>query len=597
MRIAFFLRALLFAVLAAGLPGHALAEIVYGEAAKAEKAAPEPKLRIASKVTGPRLKLAPVTDADAERVRAANERGPSKSPDHAFSPQRVFIGVERPLETQEAAGQLARGLDWTAVEGGQAARLSATSPDAPAMRVALNLAGVSTDLEMVFFGSASPDKLFGPYRVGDIADRATPWWSPLTEGETLTVEFFAPARAAGVDPRIANVAHLFSNPAARLIDKRLQDIGKAGSCNVDIPCSPLRTSTAFQNAVSSVAQMVFNDGSFTGLCTGTLLNDTDSSTQKPYLFSANHCFDAEDFQRSATQLQAVASTLTTLWFFEATTCGSSTVNPNWQQVGGGATYLYSNVQSDALFIRLNNQPPAGAFYSGYDTSQIGVGSGTTGIHHPQGDLKKVSQGSVIGFNRWDSSTASNQYIEIRWSSGTTEGGSSGSSFFTLANGQYVVRGGLRGGSALCSNPNGTDLFSRFDQIYPNISQYLAAQTMITPITNVTGLWWVPSEAGWGLNLVYHSGSNVVFATWFTFGQDGKRTWLGFPAGHWTSPTSFTGTLYQTSGPSFTGAFDASQVNTVAIGSATFTLSDADNATWSWTANGFSGTKSVRRFSF
>ena len=597
MRNAFLLRALLFAAFAGAAAGPVCAEIVLGEPAKVEKSAPEPKLRIASKSTGPRLKLAPVTDRDAERVREANARGRSKNPELSFTPQRVFIGVERPLETQEAAAQAPRGLDWVATDGGQAARLSATSPDAPAVRVALDLTGVSADVEMVFFGSRSPDKLFGPYRVGDIADRTTPWWSPLTEGDTLTVEFFAPARAEGADPRIANVSHLFTNPADRTFDKRLQDIGRAGSCNVDIPCSALNNSSAFQNAVASVAQMVFNDGSFTGLCTGTLLNDTDTSTQKPYFFSANHCFDDEDTVRTASQLQAVANTLTTLWFFHASACGSGTANPNWQQVGGGATYLYSNRQSDALFIRLNNQPPSGAFYSGYDTGLIGVGTATTGIHHPQGDLKKVSQGSVLGFNRWDSTTASNQYIEIRWSSGTTEGGSSGSSFFTLANGQYVVRGGLRGGSALCSNPNGTDLFSRFDQVYPNISQYLAAPASITPITNVTGLWWVPSEAGWGLNLVYHSGSNVVFATWFTFGQDGKRTWLGFPAGHWTSPTTFTGTLYQASGPAFTGPYDTSQVNTVAIGSATFTLSDADNATWSWTANGFSGTKTVRRFSF
>lgn len=598
MTLRLLLRLALLAALA-GAAGGTHAQVVYGEPAKAEKAAPEARLRISAKAPGPRLKLAPVVEAEVERVRAANARAATgKTPGAHVNLRRVVIGVERARQTRAAAAIAPRGLDWTAVDGGDAARLSVTSPDAPALRVALDLLDVSTDLEMVFFGSRSPDKLFGPYRVGDIADRTSAWWSPVTEGETLSVEFFAPRRLGGSDPRVANVAHLFSSPATRGIDKRLQDIGDAGSCNVDIACSPLRTSSAFQNAAASVAQMVFNDAGVTILCTGTLLNDSDTGTQRPWFFSANHCFDENSAPfRTASQMQSVANTLTTLWFFEAATCGSSTVNPNWQQVGGGATFLYNNVQADALFLRLNNQPPAGAFYSGWDAGTVNVGAGTTGIHHPQGDLKKVSEGSIIGFNRWDSTTAANQYIEIRWSSGTTEGGSSGSSFFTLNNGQYVVRGGLRGGTALCSNLSGTDLYSRFDQVYPSISQYLSSATTIPPIANVTSLWWIPAESGWGLNLIHRSASNIVFGTWFTYGADGKRLWLVVPSATWTSSTTFSGTLYQGSGPAFSGFFDPNLVTTTPIGSVTFTLSDANNGTLTWTANGLSGTKSVRRFEF
>src|SRR5258706_4395232 len=348
LRIALFLAASILAgtSLAQGLPR------VFGEPAKAENAPPEPVLRIAAKITGPHVKLAPVTDIEIEKVRAQNDRARSGAGARA-NLKRVAIGIERGLET--AAAPVARGLDWVTVDGGRAARLSATSPDAPAVRVALDLLDVPTDIEMVFFGSKEREKLFGPYRVGDIADRSATWWSPLTPGETLTVEFFAPRRdpAAGSDPRIANVAHLFTNPATRSLAKTLQDIGDSGSCNVDIQCSSLRTSSAFLNAVASVAQMVFNDAQFTYLCTGTLLNDNDTSTQKPWFFSANHCFDSDSTRKTASQMQTVANTLTTLWFFEAAACNSGTVNPNWQQMGGGATYLYNNYPSDALFLRLN----------------------------------------------------------------------------------------------------------------------------------------------------------------------------------------------------------------------------------------------------
>ncbi len=570
--------------LAQGLP------VVFGEPARTEKQAEAPRLRMATPAAAQRVQLAPVTDQDVETVRAENRRA-RIARDTGVNLKRVVVGINRGLE-------VAKALGWTQVAGGRAARLAVTSPDAAAMRASIDLLGVPTDTEMVFFGSRSPDRLFGPYRVGEIADRSVPWWSPMTEGETLTVEFFAPGQGAGSDPRIAGVGHFFTSPAERGIDKRLQDIGDAGSCNVDIPCSSLTASSAFRNVAESVAQMVFVDSGFAVLCTGTLLNDMDASTQKPWFFSANHCFDnASAPFKTAAQMQAVANTLTTLWLFEASACGSGTLNPGWQQLGGGATYLYSNAQSDALFLRLNAQPPNGAFFAGWDANAVSVGSATVGIHHPQGDLKKVSEGSIVGFARWDSTSTANQYIEIRWSSGTTEGGSSGSGLFTLTGSQYLLRGGLRGGSALCTNPTGTDFFSRFDQIYPAISQYLSVTPSVTPFANVTSLWWIPSESGWGLNLIHRSGSNIVFGTWYTYGADGKRTWFVMPSGSWSSPNTYSGTLYTTSGPAFTGPFDPALVTITPVGTGTLTFSDANNATWTYSVNGLSGTKSIRRFEF
>jgi hypothetical protein len=260
--------------------------VVFGEPVRAEKQMEVPRLRLATPAAAKRVLLAPVTDSDVETVRAENRRARIAN-DSRVNLKRVVVGINREPEVETAVKE----LGWTNVAGGRAARLAVTSPDAAAMRVAIDLLGVSTDVEMVFFGSQSPERLFGPYRVAEIADRSIPWWSPMTEGETLTVEFFAPRQTSSADPRIAGVGHLFTNPAERGIDKRLQDIGDAGSCNVDIPCSTLNASSAFRNVAQSVAQMVFADSGFTVLCTGTLLNDTDASTQKPWFFSANHCFD------------------------------------------------------------------------------------------------------------------------------------------------------------------------------------------------------------------------------------------------------------------------------------------------------------------
>jgi lysyl endopeptidase len=164
----------------------------------------------------------------------------------------------------------------------------------------------------------------------------------------------------------------------------------------------------------------------------------------------------------------------------------------------------------------------------------------------------------------------------------------------------VLRGGLRGGAALCSNTTGLDYFSRFDQIYPSISQYLGTASGgggVVPFTNVTALWWVPAESGWGLNLIHRSASNIVFGTWYTYGADGKRTWFVMPSGSWSSTNTYSGSLYRTSGPAFTMAYDQALVTTTAVGTGTLTFTDANNGTWSYTVDGVSGVKAIQRFPF
>ena len=147
---------------------------------------------------------------------------------------------------------MAEGFAWKAVPGGHAAQVSVTSPEAGSLRLAIDLAGAPPEVEMVFFGSADPRRLEGPVKVADVADRTSPWWSPLTEGEMQTVEFFVPSRHAPSELPMAVVgaSHVFTTVASRFT-KRVQDIGDAAACNVDLPCSPLASDSGFRNAANS----------------------------------------------------------------------------------------------------------------------------------------------------------------------------------------------------------------------------------------------------------------------------------------------------------------------------------------------------------
>ena len=580
-----FTRFLAAAMLATACASIAQMPSVQGEPALTPKALAVSALRLTS--APPRFVLSPITDGELSRVRQANQN----------SRKWLAIGIVRPVD---AVGSLpvAPDLAWSPVRGGFAAQVAVSSPQAGALRLAIDLADVPNDVEMVFYGSAAPERLLGPMRVGEIADRSVPWWSPLTDGEAQTVEFFAPGTSdpRGLSLRVTAASHVFTTIASAF-RKRVSEIGRAGACNLDIQCSPLQASQAFLDARNAVAQMVFNRDGFIGLCTGTLLNDADASTQTPWFYGANHCFENDQLPyKTPAQMQAVASTLNTLWFFEAISCNSQ-APPPFSQSFSGATLLYNNPGADVLFLRLNSAPPAGAFFVGWDANAVASGAAIVVMHHPEGDLKKVSQGSVVRFSTPQPPLLggpTTPFSEVKYNSGTTEGGSSGAGLFTFNGSQYVLRGGLYGGGAFCSSPTESDWYSQFDKVYTALAPYLGASS--GGVTDYSDLWWNPAESGWGLNIIQHASRNI-FAVWYTYGIDARPTWFTVPGGTWTSTNTFTGAVYATSGPAANGAFDPARVRANPVGTATLTFSDANNGTWTYDINGTSGTKVISRQPF
>jgi hypothetical protein len=336
------------------------------------------------------------------------------------------------------------------------------------------------------------------------------------------------------------------------------------------------------------------------LCTGQLLNDT-SSSHTPWFFSANHCFDNESAPfKTPVQMQTVASTVETLWFFEAVTCShpSDKTVPNYVQLNGGSTYLYSNQPSDVLMVKLNSAAPAGSYFAGWNANALVVGTAVVVAHHPEGDLKKVSQGSLVADSMFPGTTATNLFNEVKYSSGTTEPGSSGAGLFSFDGTDYQLRGALFGGGAACStsNPNvdngDSDWYSQFDKAYAALQPYLSPA--VVPATNYSDLWYNANESGWGLNIVQHT-SNLLFAVWFVYAPNSSPTWYTFTNGTWTTPTSYSGQVFATTGPPASSAtFNGASVTVRQAGVGTLSFSDSSNGTFSYTVDGSTGQKAITR---
>ena len=111
--------------------------------------------------------------------------------------------------------------------------------------------------------------------------------------------------------------------------------------------------------------------------------------------------------------------------------------------------------------------------------------------------------------------------------------------------------------------------------------------------NYQDLWWKSSESGWGVNIT-HQG-DILFATWFTYGADGKGLWLVMSNGAKVNDGVYSGALYRTTGPAFDSAtWSPSQVGVTPVGTGTFTFTDANNGTFAYVVNGVTQSKAITR---
>jgi len=438
-------------------------------AVKAARAAPATPM-LAAGAPALQVVLAPPAASELAALKAMNSdsgRNARRTREKALA---VGFGREIPAGSRTIP---LSALTWVADgEGGRSARIEVRSPNATSLRVALQLPATDPDLTVQFAGAGVNAQAFAAVPANVVAQdtqRFGQYWSPVLEGEIATIEFHAAAGVVldGLMLTLPRVAHqVASNAELRALSaKTVDEIGQAQSCNIDLAC--VAPSAALASAAKAVAQLLYvgdRDGN-QYLCTGTLLNDLTSSNT-PYLFTAAHCMFSAD----------AAHTLNTFWFFDAVACGSKAIPP-YVQLTGGAALLGRSQDHDWALVRLNEAPPEGVMFSAWSADPVPLNVVTTTLHHPMGDLKKWTQGYVGQpvFNA--DSVVNGTFNEVLYTSGITEGGSSGSALLTLlgAGGYYEVRGGISEGNTVScpvAPGAGFDDYSRVEDMLPLMRQYL-----------------------------------------------------------------------------------------------------------------------------
>jgi hypothetical protein len=420
------------------------------------------------------------TNEVAHRVSAAPwdasivETSKAAAPNVSDRTKPLQIGYPRDIPAAARSLPLA-SLRWqTLADNSRVARVEVLAADAAAVRIGYRIDGPAAGLQLRFAG-VGRDEVY--------ASDATPSgeliWSPVLEGESSTLELriMPGVDTAQMGVTLETLSHLIASPS-NMGQKDIRQIGQSGSCNIDVACVS-NPSTALLNAAKATAKMVFTTGGSSFLCTGTLLNSTSGSD---FFYGAAHCIST----------QSAASTLNTYWFFDAISCNSTAI-PAYQLVTGGATLLVTDLTMDVTLLQLRQAPPTGAVRAAWNATVIPTNTNIIGLHHPSGDLKKFSQGAMQGYGRGPAAYGSearpqfgkDSFITVRWTNGTTEGGSSGSGVFTFNTaGYYELRGGLEGGAASCSTPTGIDRYSRMDLLYTKLAPYLQPSAVIPTTTSV-----------------------------------------------------------------------------------------------------------------
>lgn len=123
--------------------------------------------------------------------------------------------------------------------------------------------------------------------------------------------------------------------------------------------------------------------------------------------------------------------------------------------------------------------------------------------------------------------------------------------------------------------------------------FLVAPAFATSFsTDQSDLWYIPSESGWGIELVQRG--SVIFATLFVYGPGAEATWFTATMDA-TSNLTWTGTLYANTGPYFgIVPFDPMHVGITPVGTMTWAAQTVKTGTLTYSVNGVNVTKDVVR---
>lgn len=375
----------------------------------------------------------------------------------------------------------------TQTDGGTIYTLTLTSQGAYSIGIRTSGLAIAEGSELYIYNNDKDDIL------GALTSRESDM-TTLTrqiQGDTIHIELFVPQGVPQKDFKITSICYDYAN----MFCKQSKGFGTMSACKseIDINCDE---GQAFQDIKHAVVLLTIDRDFDTYVCTGTIVNNVNCD-QTPYVLTAAHCICDQN-----------AADNTVIYFnYENQSCGLKSTTSNYSSMTGATiaatatqkTYIdkWGNTTEetyptmDFTLLKLKKQIPDNyqPYYAGLSISETDAISSVATIHHPQGDVKKISiahqKPYQDSYPEEDKAVHYKNFVHwhiAKWDAGSTEGGSSGAALLNL---KKQVIGILSGGYADCNNPT-DDFFQMISKAWhPSTNPANQLQLPLAGNTHVT----------------------------------------------------------------------------------------------------------------
>lgn len=355
---------------------------------------------------------------------------------------------------------------WTSLpDGGRVWQLALKSAGAQSLNLAFDDFHIPTGASM-FIYTADKNYVIGAF-TSENNDASNKFATDLIPGEAIVIEYFEPVEVLNQGHfNLFRITHGYRG----VREYTTKAFGDAGSCQVNVNC-PLGAN--WQNEKRGVVCLVVNGSEF---CTGSLVNDVPQDS-KPYVLTANHCSASNDF-----------ATWVFRFNWEAPGCTNPNTSPSTTQSLNTSTLRARSGGSDFCLVEItgglsNGTVPASysPYFNGWSNATIAATS-TIGIHHPSGDIKKISEAANTAVT--GTYNSADCWRVGLWTTACTEPGSSGSPLFDQ---NHRIVGQLFGGPSSCT-ATGTNLVDYYGKF---ATSWLGGGTSSTQLQ----VWLDPNSTG------------------------------------------------------------------------------------------------------
>ena len=327
--------------------------------------------------------------------------------------------------------------EWTDRESGRLWTMAIESKGAYSINFVFNDFHLPEGAEL-YISNEEGDMLYGPV-TSKVNTENGHFLTDLIKGDKVTIYLFEPSNKRNESQlTIKRVVHAYENMFS---DMAYGQIGSSGNCNNNVACFP-----AWSKESDAVALVLLSNG--TEWCSGSLLMTANQSF-RPYFLSAFHCIDT-DIPKGSLSSSEISNAENWMFKFQykMSSCsgGYATSGVTYNR----ATFRAAWNNTDFALMELRNSPAGDSRFSwlGWDRRGNAPTAGT-GIHHPSGDVMKISfDNDLITETAAGSTNSGTTHWFVDIDNGTLEHGSSGSPLF---NPQKKVIGQLHNGYPGCNS--------------------------------------------------------------------------------------------------------------------------------------------------